>query len=72
MPWLINTQKNPLKGFKNFMDNVFKVDVAHSKVIGSECFFNIASSVRVLLIPISFRTKYGQLFLHAILCFFNN
>ena len=57
MPWLINTKKNPLKAFKNFMDNVFEIDVAHSKVLGSEYFFNIATSVRILHILISFRTQ---------------
>ena len=39
------------------MDIVFKADVAHSRVIGSKCFFNIATSVGLLLIPISFRTQ---------------
>ena len=39
------------------MDIVFKADVAHSRVIGSKGFFNIATSVGLLLIPISLGTQ---------------
>ena len=38
------------------MDNVFNVAVAHSTVIGSKRFLNMATSVGVLLIPASFKT----------------
>ena len=39
------------------MDNVFKADVVGSRVIGSKCFFNIATSVGILRILISFSTQ---------------
>ena len=59
MPCLINTQqKEPnKKSLKILMDNVFNVDVAHSIVIGLKRFLNNATSVGLLLIPISFRTQ---------------
>ena len=52
-------KKDPIKkDLKTFMDNVFKVDVAHSRlVVSKKFFFNIATSVGLLLILISFKTQ---------------
>ena len=50
-------KQDPIKKGLRIFDNVFKVDLAHSRVIGSKCFFNIATSVGILRILISFSTQ---------------
>ena len=49
------------KGFKNFTDDVFKVCVAHSRVIGSKFFFNTPMSMGLFLIPICFKLQVCSL-----------
>ena len=59
MPCLLNSQKRSTlkKDFKHFTDDMFKVCVAHSRVIGSNCFFNTPMSMSLFLVPICFKLQ---------------